>query len=89
MRIANINRLIVVSSFYTKASLDYPDFYYNYIRPKIGETLDSMYAMEEFLFRKCPDIFFTIVRPPMLIDAPSNSRKIFRLLLIFKNKYLN
>ncbi len=36
----------------------------------IGRQLDNMYEMEEWIFKECKDIDYTIVRPPRLLDAP-------------------
>lgn len=35
----------------------------------IGRQLDNMHEMEQYLFKECSDIDFTIVRPPRLLDS--------------------
>ena len=39
-----------------------------------GRQLDSMYEMEQWLFKEADDIEYTIVRPPRLLDEPLKGR---------------
>lgn len=52
------------------ADPNYPSVYKWVLRPMIGRQLDNMDEMEKFLFNECPDIDYTVVRPPRLLDAP-------------------
>jgi hypothetical protein len=42
----------------------------------IGRQLDSMFVMEEYIFKEAQDIDYTIVRPPRLLDGPLSSTPI-------------
>ncbi|CAF0864568.1 unnamed protein product [Brachionus calyciflorus] len=70
MRKANLKRLICVTSFYSKPDTIYPTMYKLVMRPMLGRHLDNMNEMEEYLFKECQDIDFTIVRPTRLTDTP-------------------
>lgn len=70
MREANIKRLVCITSQYAKPDPNYPLWIKLFLRPLIGRQLDSMLVMEEFLFKECDDIDYTIVRPPGLTDNP-------------------
>lgn len=75
MRTAGIKRLVAMTSFYSKPDPNYPNVYSFVLRPMIGRQLDNMHEMETYLFEKCQDIDFTIVRPPRLLDAPLEETK--------------
>ncbi|XP_064615608.1 flavin reductase (NADPH)-like [Liolophura sinensis] len=72
MREANITRFLCITSWCTEYGPDNPKIMEWIVKPLfIGRHLTSMAVMENYLFNECPDINYTIVRPPQLTNGPS------------------
>jgi hypothetical protein len=57
------------------------------LRPMIGRQLDNMHEMEQYLFKDCGDIDYTIFRPSRLLDEPLRRKNFKSHRFMFKNLF--
>ncbi|XP_072921379.1 flavin reductase (NADPH) [Hemitrygon akajei] len=78
MRLAKVNRIIVMTSWYTQTeSSEKASFMVRWMLiPMIRTLLNNMYEMENYLNKECEDLDWTTVRPPNLQTAPETDKEI-------------
>ncbi|KAL4220461.1 hypothetical protein ACF0H5_020861 [Mactra antiquata] len=77
MRKQGLRRLIFMASWYTKYDANDP-FIINWVlKPMfLGQSLKNMGEMEDYLEIECPDIEFTSVRPPQLVNTETTGNPV-------------
>lgn len=77
MRKSGVKRLIAISAWGTAATDGEPFIIRWILRPLfIGNLLNNMGEMEEYLNKECQDIDYTVVRPPGLSNQPSKGQPV-------------
>ncbi|KAK3097300.1 hypothetical protein FSP39_008486 [Pinctada imbricata] len=77
MRLANIRRLVCMTSQCAKRTDGEPKIVTYFIRPLFfGNALKSMSAMETYLETECKDLEYTVVKPSELADKPSSGKPV-------------
>ncbi|XP_067846440.1 flavin reductase (NADPH)-like [Heptranchias perlo] len=78
MRKAKVNRVIAMTSWYTK-----PETAHNsswmvrwFLIPMIRNILNNMQEMENYLNKECEDLNWTVIRPPELQNAPETDKEL-------------
>ncbi|XP_051901139.1 flavin reductase (NADPH)-like [Pristis pectinata] len=78
MRLAKVNRIIAMTSWYTQTeSAQKASWMVRWLLiPMIRSILNNMYEMENYLNEECEDLDWTTVRPPELKTAPETDKEI-------------
>ncbi|CAI9550146.1 unnamed protein product [Staurois parvus] len=78
MRQTEVNRIVVMTSWYTDTSTAQNSSFFvrNFLIPLIKSVLTNMFEMEQYLEKECPDLNWTVVRPPGLQNVPVTDKEI-------------
>uniref|UniRef100_UPI00398F456D flavin reductase (NADPH)-like n=1 Tax=Pristiophorus japonicus TaxID=55135 RepID=UPI00398F456D len=78
MHTAKVNRIIAMTSWYTKPESAQQSSWMVrwFLIPMIRNVLINMQEMENYLNRECEDLNWTIVRPPGLQNGPKTDKEL-------------